>query len=78
MTTCKGCIHKSVCEKARYIENYKILGCCDQYKDEKSFVEVVRCQDCKWYYKKDCFCNNFAIFVWDDYFCSKGVRGKKK
>ena len=48
----------------------------EKYVDP-DIVKVVRCKDCKWYDQEDCFCNNFAVVMWDDDFCSEAIRGKK-
>ena len=78
MTSCNGCIYKVVCGKARHIENYKIIGGCDLYRNEKNFVEVVRCKDCKWFDQGTTLCEMFMVHIDGNGYCCSGVRRVKK
>lgn len=90
MATCKECLHFEVCsgfmptDLDKDVWHYCKIGIpeeipdidkrCDSFKDSKSWVEVVRCKDCK---HKDGMPGQPNIVCWqmhDDDFCSYGER----
>jgi hypothetical protein len=87
MASCKDCLHYDACGNVvvKTIEQFAnttiIQRVCNDFKDRTKYVEVVRCEDCKWVEKgKDyeAYCNHwesglFADVKADD-FCSYGER----
>ncbi len=43
--SCKKCIHKDICPKAKNPENYAFSDCKD-FKNAEDFEEVVHCNKC--------------------------------
>ena len=76
MTTkkCGDCIHADICKQLNggwfSREN---IAYCKGFKDRTSYVEVVRCKDCKGM-NEDKFCVAWEGFVREDDFCSYGER----
>lgn len=77
MFTCKDCIHYAKCY---LIEHYRVdeEEICEDFKNKADFVEVVRCEECK--YASKCTDGYYACKVdhrlahdEDDY-CSYGER----
>ena len=74
MATCKDCLFKCYTED---LEDVEVT--CNFYLDNRKYVEVVRCKDCKWSedYRGVILCNSpCGIFnkVKEDSFCSFGER----
>ena len=69
--TCKDCVHYQVCEDVRYgdIADCPINRCGGFFKNKADFVEVVRCEECK--YRKTHTC---AITGTKTLFCDYGVK----
>ena len=101
MATCKNCFHYEACsgfkptDLDKDVWHYCQMGIpeeipdidqrCDSFKDRKSWVEVVRCKDCKHYDNSEgiCWCKLNSKFYpggfdWhafpEDGFCSYGER----
>lgn len=81
MADCKDCIKNDVCELYVHLhcKDYK-ENKCKFFKNKADFVEVVRCEDCKYYENGKSYtpyCNNvmnlFEEMKPDD-FCSYGER----
>lgn len=76
--TCKDCVHYEVCEDVRYgdIADCPINRCGGFFKNKADFVEVVRCEDCKYYYTYYHRCQRDELHIkmkCDDY-CRYGRR----
>ena len=78
MATCKDCIHFGICKKGFPWADGKGGGWCEDFKDKASFVEIVRCKDCKHYVARYCTRDingrtNMFLMNEND-FCSYGER----
>lgn len=74
--TCKDCIHEIVCGQDEVFK-YGAYE-CTEFKNKADFVEVVRCENCKyWIYwadEKRCSCELHHIRTHRDDFCGYGER----
>ena len=79
MTLCEKCIHRETCNTRDYYDenDERALTYCADFKNKADFVEVVRCQKCKYWTGKHyvgvCIENNYAIRYANEY-CSRGKR----
>ena len=91
--TCRDCIHDGVChiqemstdlEMEEYLKEFG----CEDFKNKADFVEVVRCEKCKYlehtsnhipYCKRmDAYSDGDILYeVCYDDFCSYGLKGEK-
>lgn len=53
--TCRDCIHYDVCKELRHgdISDCNTEDCGGFFKSKDNFVEVVRCNDCKYFTERD-------------------------
>ena len=83
--TCKDCIHKRLCVVKAFPDMFENTKWdkerCDQFKNKADFVEVVRCNDCKYRILWDNgmggqknTCDLFFRGVVGDEYCSYGKR----
>lgn len=84
MTTCKECIHFDACLNLLrksfpnvcpdMIASVSNKGCCSIFKRAADVVEVVRCQECKYYNSNQYNCFVMRAKVRPADFCSHGER----
>ena len=97
MATCKNCFHYEACsgfkptDLDKDVWHYCQMGIpeeipdidqrCDSFKDRKSWVEVVRCKDCKYWNVHPINgkltlgkCVKLSRVMADTWFCSYGER----
>ena len=79
--TCKECLHDGVCfmqEVCEDLEEQLAEFGCNDYKTKAEWVPVVRCKDCKYYFRK--YCTVESMLDYTDIerapndFCSYGER----
>lgn len=74
MTKCDKCIHADVCTARDWFDFGKLPVECKKFKDKDSFVEVVRCEDCKHYNDVFMYCEALELAKVNDGFCNFGER----
>ena len=82
--TCKDCIHEEICDMPIITDGRKNASNCKKFKNKSDFVEVVRCEKCKYSIIHTCaitgietlFCDygNIPVAVEPTHFCSYGKR----
>ena len=83
--TCKDCIKADVCELAYHLwDEQEVEKRCKHFKNKADFVEVVRCEKCKYCVTHTCaitgiktlFCDygEKPAMVHPTHFCSYGER----
>ena len=87
--TCKDCLHDMACGKVdvfriAIMHNNKAEKYCENFKNKADFVEVVRCEKCKYSITHTCtitgtktlFCDygEKPVVVQPTHFCSCGER----
>ena len=84
--TCKDCIHYKPCDYHIDEETLMTVEECEDFKNKADFVEVVRCEKCKYgdvscFSKtKDgqediaCYCTLKNVVTGVDYYCPSGER----
>lgn len=81
MSTCKDCLHKEVCKDYAIYDKDSIIS-CDDFKPKADYVEVVRCNGCKFFHidKEDakypffCVHHSGPVATAPNHFCSYGIR----
>ena len=78
--TCKDCVSYEVCRIVRNNGDDRVFenSPCGYFKNKADFVEVVRCEKCKWYIGGRMQCGHpFVLFsdrLMTTQFCSYGER----
>jgi hypothetical protein len=77
MTCRESCIHYNVCDYVSFTST-SVEKDCKDFKNKADFVEIVRCEDCKFSYEhkffRESYCEKTNRKITQHHFCGYGKR----